>query len=86
MLPVIGGVMRGTPNVDAAVREYLLQTSRVGTNLIGICTGSFLLCRLGLMNARKCCVSWYHHRDFMEAFDSAEPQASELYIAITTIP
>ena len=36
--------------------------------LIGICTGSFILCRTGLMKGRRSCVSWYHYQDFLEAF------------------
>ena len=30
--------------------------------------GSFVLWRLGLLRQRKCCISWYHYRDFLEEF------------------
>jgi transcriptional regulator GlxA family with amidase domain len=80
-IAVIGGLIRGAPMVDTVVRDYLLRASMAGTCLIGICTGSFLLCRLGLMKAKTCCISWYHYRDFLEEFDDVDPQAGELYVA-----
>jgi transcriptional regulator GlxA family with amidase domain len=79
-IAVIGGIIRGTTNIDTVVRDYLLKASMAGTCLIGICTGSFVLCRLGLMKAKACCISWYHYRDFLEEFEDVGQQAGELYV------
>ena len=49
--------------------------------LIGICTGSFILCRAGLMNGRRSCVSWYHYQDFLEAFPGHDVVADRLFLA-----
>jgi transcriptional regulator GlxA family with amidase domain len=49
--------------------------------LIGICTGSFILCRAGLMKGRRSCVSWYHYQDFLEAFPGHTVVADRLFIA-----
>jgi transcriptional regulator GlxA family with amidase domain len=80
-IAVVGGLIRSIPNGGSLVRDYLLKASAAGTSLIGICTGSFVLCRLGLMKAKTCCISWYHCRDFLEEFDDVVPQVSELYVA-----
>src|SRR5580692_908227 len=48
---------------------------------IGICTGSFILCRSGLMKGRRSCVSWYHYQDFLEAFPNQEVVADRLFLA-----
>jgi transcriptional regulator GlxA family with amidase domain len=77
---VIGGLLRRGPTIDSATREYLIKASLTNTGLIGICTGAFVLCRLGLMNKKRCCISWYHYRDFLDEFDDIEPLANQLYI------
>ena len=79
-IAVIGGLLyRGRP-IDAAVRAYLSVADKAGVGLIGICTGSFVLCRLGLMDGRTCCVSWYHYRDFIEEFPNTHAVADDLYV------
>ena len=32
------------------------------------------------MQDRKCCVSWYHYRDFIEEFADLVPIADRLYV------
>ena len=79
-IAVIGGLLyRGRP-IDPRLRSYLLAADASGIGLLGICTGSFVLCRLGLMKGKKCCVSWYHHRDFVEEFQNTVAVADELYV------
>lgn len=49
--------------------------------MVGLCTGSFILCRAGLMQGRRCCVSWYHYQDFIDEFpDHAPPTADTLFL------
>jgi transcriptional regulator GlxA family with amidase domain len=79
-IAVIGGLLyRGQP-IDESVRSYLLVAGEAGVPLLGICTGSFVLCRLGLMKDRKCCVSWYHYRDFVREFEDVPAISDELYV------
>lgn len=76
---VVGGLLRGTPPLRPAIGDYL-KAAAGRTTLVGVCTGSFVLCRLGLMNQRKCCVSWYHYRDFLEEFPTLVPVADQLFV------
>ena len=48
--------------------------------LVGVCTGSFVLARAGLMTGRRCCVSWYHRQDFLAAFPHHVPVADRLFV------
>jgi transcriptional regulator GlxA family with amidase domain len=80
-IAVIGGLLRRRDVIDPATRRYLVQADAAGTGLVGICTGTFVLCRLGLMRDRTCCVSWYHYRDFLEEFQNVLPSINELYVA-----
>jgi transcriptional regulator GlxA family with amidase domain len=77
---VVGGLLHGSPPLAPGIGDYLRRAAAVGTPLVGVCTGSFVLCRLGLMNGRKCCVSWYHYRDFLEEFPHHIPVADRLFV------
>ena len=77
---VVGGLLhRGIP-LDRQTSAYLTWVSRAAIKLVGICTGGFVLCRLGLMRGRKCCISWFHYWDFLEEFDREVPVADQLYV------
>ena len=48
--------------------------------LIGVCTGSFILARLGLMDGYRCCVSWFHANDFRAEFPEHALTSNEIFI------
>lgn len=77
---VVGGLLQGTPALPAAAASFLRRAATAGVPLVGVCTGSFVLCRLGLMAGRKCCVSWYHYRDFVDEFPALVPVADRLFV------
>jgi transcriptional regulator GlxA family with amidase domain len=77
---VVGGLLQGTPPLPSEIGAYLRRAADAGVTLVGVCTGSFVMCRLGLMKQRKCCVSWYHYRDFVEEFPSLVPIADRLFV------
>src|SRR5215467_3867274 len=78
---VIGGILHAGPQIDESTTRYLREVGATSVPLIGICTGSFILCRTGLMKGRRSCVSWYHYQDFLEAFPSQEVIADRLFLA-----
>ncbi len=77
---VVGGLLHRGPQLHSKSQEYLLNAARANRKLVGVCTGSFILCRLGLLEGRKCCISWYHYRDFLEEFGDLVPIADRLFI------
>lgn len=77
---IVGGILHGGDQIDADTKAYLMKAS-ASTTLVGLCTGSFILCRLGLMKERQCCVSWYHYQDFVEEFPDQHLIADRLFIA-----
>lgn len=76
---IVGGLLTAAPISDATA-AYLKRAAAAKVPLIGLCTGSFILCRLGLMKDRKVCVSWYHHRDFTNAFPRLQPVSDRVYV------
>src|SRR3979409_433241 len=80
-LVVIGGILHAGPQIDETTTRYLREVGATQLPLIGICTGSFILCRTGLMKGRRSCVSWYHYQDFLEAFPGHAVVADRLFLA-----
>ncbi|HEV2440923.1 MAG TPA: GlxA family transcriptional regulator [Steroidobacteraceae bacterium] len=78
---VVGGILHAGPQIDEATTRYLREVGATRTPLIGICTGSFVLCRAGLMEGRRSCVNWYHYQDFREAFPGHDVVADRLFVA-----
>jgi transcriptional regulator GlxA family with amidase domain len=78
---VVGGILHAGPQIDDATVRYLREVGATRTPLIGICTGSFVLCRAGLMEGRRSCVNWYHYQDFREAFPGHDVVADRLFVA-----
>ena len=77
---VVGGLLREGPQIDDRTGQYLVAAADSHASIVGICTGSFILWRLGLLRQKKCCISWYHYRDFLEEFGDTLPIADQLYV------
>jgi transcriptional regulator GlxA family with amidase domain len=79
-LVVVGGLLQPRPQVDEATLRYLRDAATAGVALIGVCTGSFILARAGLLKGRRACVSWFHREDFLEEFGDVTPITDRLYL------
>ncbi|MGY4879408.1 GlxA family transcriptional regulator [Vreelandella aquamarina] len=79
-LVVIGGVQEGSAPLETATSAYLRKAAQAGVPLVGLCTGVFALIQAGLMQGRRCCVSWYHYHEMTKRFPSADPVADRLFI------
>ncbi|QUD88331.1 GlxA family transcriptional regulator [Phenylobacterium montanum] len=79
-IAVVGGLLHAGKQVDQATIAYLKQAAAAHVPLIGICTGSFILARAGLMHGRRCCVSWYHRQDFIDEFPDHLPVADRMFV------
>ncbi|WP_240036430.1 GlxA family transcriptional regulator [Halomonas urmiana] len=77
---VVGGVQDDHDRMDTRAHAYLRQAEEAGVPLVGLCTGVFALIQAGLMKERRCCVSWYHHRDMIQRFPTIQPVADRLFI------
>lgn len=76
---VVGGLLDG-PKLAPELLHYLKQAAAQKVPLVGVCTGSFVLARLGLMQNRRTCVSWFHYSDFENEFPDVRASADELFI------
>ncbi|HTH60809.1 MAG TPA: GlxA family transcriptional regulator [Paraburkholderia sp.] len=67
-LVVIGGLLPHLDQVGPGYWDYLRRAAAVGVPLVGICTGSFVLARAGLMQDRVACVHSFHFDDYRTLF------------------
>ena len=77
---VIGGLMEETPSLGSGYARYLQQAAKAGVPLVGVCTGAFLIHQAGLMNGYRCCVSWFHHADFLDQFEGLNPVTDQIFV------
>jgi transcriptional regulator GlxA family with amidase domain len=79
-LVVVGGLVDEIENLHPDAERFLERAASAGVPLVGVCTGTFVLHRLGLMHGYRACVSWFHHADFLERFDGLRPVSDQIFV------
>jgi transcriptional regulator GlxA family with amidase domain len=77
---VVGGLIDEIPNLSPNLLRFLQAAAAAKVPLVGVCTGAFILHRAGLMDGYRCCVSWFHHDDFLEQFNGLQPVSDQIFI------
>ncbi len=77
---VIGGLIDESGGLPPEEIDFLRRAAARKIPLVGVCTGAFTLHDAGLMNGYRCCVSWFHHDDFLERFDGIVPVSDRLFV------
>lgn len=77
---IIGGLIDEIDDFGSEYIDFLRRAAQAGVPLVGVCTGAFLLHRAGLLDGYRCCVSWFHHRDFLEQFDGLNPVSDQIFV------
>lgn len=76
---VVGGLLEADRCAKATL-DFLLRAATQRIPLVGLCTGSFVLTRLGLMDGISTCVSWFHHEAFVAEFPKVPVISDVLYV------
>lgn len=79
-IAVVGGLIEEIHKLGPDYLRYLQRAAAAKVPLIGICTGAFILHRAALMEGYRCCVSWFHHTDFLEQFAGLQPVSDQIFI------
>lgn len=77
---VVGGLIDDSERLPTEIVAYLRQAAGYGIPLVGVCTGTFILHRAGLMSGYRACVSWFHHDDFLNDFDGLTPVSEQIFV------
>lgn len=79
-LVVVGGLLHGGQQVPQRMLAYLADAAAQQVPLVGLCTGSFVLARAGLMQGHVACVSWFHREDFVAAFPQLRVVSNQMFV------
>ena len=77
---VVGGLIDGGPGLTPEQTAFLRRAAEAKVHLGGLCTGVFALARIGLMDGYRCCVSWFHHEDFLAEFEKMRPVSDQIFV------
>jgi transcriptional regulator GlxA family with amidase domain len=77
---VVGGLLHGNIRASSKVNAFLKAAAKAQVRLIGLCTGSFILARAGLLEGYQICVSWFHISEFKEEFPSLRAESSRMFV------
>jgi transcriptional regulator GlxA family with amidase domain len=77
---VVGGLLRGQERIDPRLLEYVRKANAAGVSLVGVCTGSFVLARAGVMRGRRACVHWHHVDEFRKEFPEQRVDGEQVYV------
>lgn len=77
---VVGGLLHGGQRMSRGVLPYLRRAATAGVKLVGLCTGSFVLARAGLLDGHLACISWFHREEFLCEFPTCKVVSNQLYV------
>jgi transcriptional regulator GlxA family with amidase domain len=79
-LVVVGGLLHGGQQVPARVYSFLREAAARNVKLVGLCTGSFVLARAGLLDGHLACVSWFHREEFAAEFPHCRVVSNQMFV------
>lgn len=77
---VAGGQLPWSLDVPARVLAYLREAHAAGACVAGICTGSFVLARAGLLDGRSCAVHIEHRAQLEALFPRVRARTDQVFI------
>tara|TARA_R110000850_G_scaffold246226_3_gene371129 strand:- start:13887 stop:14726 length:840 start_codon:yes stop_codon:yes gene_type:complete len=77
---VVGGLIPAIQDLNPDYIAYLKRAALANVPIVGVCTGAFILYKAGLMEGYRCCVSWFHHNDFLEQFEGLIPVSDQIFV------
>jgi transcriptional regulator GlxA family with amidase domain len=77
----VGGLLHGGQQVTKEQTRFLKDAAARGVSLVGLCTGSFVLARAGLMDGHLACVSWFHREEFVSEFPQCRVVSNQMFVA-----
>ena len=79
-LVIVGGLLHGGQQIPDSMYEFLRDGARKGVPLVGLCTGSFVLARAGLLEGYLTCVSWFHREAFAAEFPRLRIVSNQMFV------
>lgn len=77
---VVGGLLGRERSLPSAVEEFVRRGAKQGVQIGALCTGSFILAEMGLLDGYAASVSWFHIEDFRTSFPGVRASADRLFV------
>ncbi|AMS41599.1 Putative transcriptional regulator [Aminobacter aminovorans] len=77
---VVGGLLGRKNSLPASAERFVEGAARKGVPVGALCTGSFVLAEMGLLDGHRASVSWFHIEDFRSRFPDVDASCDRLFI------
>ncbi len=77
---VVGGLLPETLDVGDQALDFLRANRARGTMLVGLCIGSFVIAKAGLLDGHRACVHLTHKPDMEQLFPRVRPLTDETFV------
>lgn len=79
-LVVVGGLLPSCLNHPPETLRYLRRAHAAGVSIVGLCTGSFVIAKAGLLDGRRCAVDAPHLEQMRALFPRVLPEPDRTYV------
>lgn len=79
-LVIVGGLLHGGQQIPDSMYAFLREAAAKRVPLVGLCTGSFVLARAGLLEGYLTCVSWFHREAFAAEFGHLRIVSNQMFV------
>jgi transcriptional regulator GlxA family with amidase domain len=80
-LVVVGGLLPRCLELSPESYAYLRRSNAQGIPVVGLCTGSFIMAKAGLLDSRRCAVHFEHKQQMHQLFPKVQPVFDEVYVS-----
>ncbi|MBB6468762.1 GlxA family transcriptional regulator [Aminobacter carboxidus] len=77
---VVGGLLERKNSLPDASVAFIQRAARQGVPVGALCTGSFVLAEMGLLDGYRASVSWFHVKDFRSRFPDVNASCDRLFV------
>lgn len=77
---VVGGILRGSYQLAPTLGKFIQGAAEHGLPIVGICTGSFIMAGLGLLDGYRCSIHFQHFNEFTKKYSAPLPISDQTYI------
>ena len=65
---ITGGLLPYTLNINSKTKAFIFNNVKKNIPIVALCTGSFVLAKLGLLNGKRCAVHSGHLKEMQDRF------------------
>ena len=79
-IAVCGGQLPWSMEVADQTLDFIRNAYETGTTVIGVCTGSFIIARTGLLDGKNCALNVLHRDQFNYLFPESKPITNQNFV------